>query len=457
MRLVCPKCHALYEVDDSAIPQVGRDVQCSNCGHTWFQTPSRGDTQPDETPSPDHPAEGGPASDATPDATPGAQPGAQTDAQTDAAADRPAMPGDTPSGAGQEADDSRPAPAAQAADDTGENTGENTGESADDLPGDALEALRRALADDEAERATDGDADANRGEGGSDRQEAGQTPPRARDSATAADKATDKAPDDTDSDTGAGAAASGATKGTSPGGAAAARVDPSVFEILKREAAREKALRARDAHSAEGGAEADPDMGDTRRPAPQSGTQQGGHETPLPPISGERDFARQADSFREKLTRTRQQAIEAGQNAQATQGPSAPAEPAPDATEPTPTPPDPDGTISPPEWPERVAPSTGPGPARDTDRHTDPGTAHGKGRAPAGKPRRNRLGFLTAILIFLILLGLYLFRVRLSDAFPGAAPWLDSYGAIVDRLRLVLATAAGALLAAVRGLLSNLL
>ena len=37
MRLICPNCDAEYEVDDSAIPQAGRDVQCSNCGHAWFQ------------------------------------------------------------------------------------------------------------------------------------------------------------------------------------------------------------------------------------------------------------------------------------------------------------------------------------------------------------------------------------------------------------------------------------
>ncbi|SMX45370.1 zinc-ribbon domain-containing protein [Actibacterium lipolyticum] len=37
MRLVCPNCDATYEVDDSVIPENGRDVQCSNCGHTWFQ------------------------------------------------------------------------------------------------------------------------------------------------------------------------------------------------------------------------------------------------------------------------------------------------------------------------------------------------------------------------------------------------------------------------------------
>lgn len=37
MRLTCPNCDAEYEVDDSVIPQNGRDVQCSSCGKTWFQ------------------------------------------------------------------------------------------------------------------------------------------------------------------------------------------------------------------------------------------------------------------------------------------------------------------------------------------------------------------------------------------------------------------------------------
>jgi len=38
MRLICPNCDAEYEVDDTAIPPGGRDVQCSACGHGWFQT-----------------------------------------------------------------------------------------------------------------------------------------------------------------------------------------------------------------------------------------------------------------------------------------------------------------------------------------------------------------------------------------------------------------------------------
>lgn len=46
MRLVCPNCSAQYEVDGSMIPDDGRDVQCSNCGHTWFELP--GPRQADE-------------------------------------------------------------------------------------------------------------------------------------------------------------------------------------------------------------------------------------------------------------------------------------------------------------------------------------------------------------------------------------------------------------------------
>ena len=38
MRLICPNCGAQYEVPEEVIPENGRDVQCSNCGDTWFQT-----------------------------------------------------------------------------------------------------------------------------------------------------------------------------------------------------------------------------------------------------------------------------------------------------------------------------------------------------------------------------------------------------------------------------------
>ncbi|WP_226782033.1 zinc-ribbon domain-containing protein [Oceaniglobus trochenteri] len=67
MRLICPNCAAEYEVDASMIPDEGRDVQCSSCGHTWFQRPDTaeddlaeemGVTLPDpafEEPEPDEP------------------------------------------------------------------------------------------------------------------------------------------------------------------------------------------------------------------------------------------------------------------------------------------------------------------------------------------------------------------------------------------------------------------
>jgi len=41
MRLVCPKCSTQYEVDDSAVPATGREVQCGSCSSTWFQAPAR--------------------------------------------------------------------------------------------------------------------------------------------------------------------------------------------------------------------------------------------------------------------------------------------------------------------------------------------------------------------------------------------------------------------------------
>ena len=39
MRVTCPNCGAVYEVPDGAIPESGRDVQCTSCGHGWFQRP----------------------------------------------------------------------------------------------------------------------------------------------------------------------------------------------------------------------------------------------------------------------------------------------------------------------------------------------------------------------------------------------------------------------------------
>lgn len=37
MRLTCPNCAAQYELPDTAIPEAGREVQCSACDKTWLQ------------------------------------------------------------------------------------------------------------------------------------------------------------------------------------------------------------------------------------------------------------------------------------------------------------------------------------------------------------------------------------------------------------------------------------
>lgn len=55
MRLICPNCGAQYEVADDAIPATGRDVQCSNCGHGWFQMPQQPETAARLDPGPEVP------------------------------------------------------------------------------------------------------------------------------------------------------------------------------------------------------------------------------------------------------------------------------------------------------------------------------------------------------------------------------------------------------------------
>jgi predicted Zn finger-like uncharacterized protein len=72
MRLICPNCDAQYEVDDAAIPPTGRDVQCSACGHAWFQMQT--DVRPDAL---------APADPTGPDASPAMWPDPDIDTQDD--------------------------------------------------------------------------------------------------------------------------------------------------------------------------------------------------------------------------------------------------------------------------------------------------------------------------------------------------------------------------------------
>ncbi|MFL4468635.1 zinc-ribbon domain-containing protein [Tateyamaria armeniaca] len=62
MRLICPNCDAQYEVVDDVIPTEGRDVQCSNCGQTWFQ--HHPDHMPEASEEVDEPADLGEPDDA---------------------------------------------------------------------------------------------------------------------------------------------------------------------------------------------------------------------------------------------------------------------------------------------------------------------------------------------------------------------------------------------------------
>lgn len=69
MRLICPNCGAQYEIDASLIPASGRDVQCSDCGHTWLETPGASLAREAE-PEPAAEARPEPIPDPTPRPTP---------------------------------------------------------------------------------------------------------------------------------------------------------------------------------------------------------------------------------------------------------------------------------------------------------------------------------------------------------------------------------------------------
>lgn len=90
MRLTCPNCGAQYDIPQEVIPDTGRDVQCSNCGDTWFQhhpdhAPDEGDDEfgddsagpvlpPDPEPAPAARPEPAPDPAPHPEAAPGPDP-----------------------------------------------------------------------------------------------------------------------------------------------------------------------------------------------------------------------------------------------------------------------------------------------------------------------------------------------------------------------------------------------
>lgn len=83
MRLICPNCDAQYEVDDSAIPESGRDVQCSNCGQTWFQDAAGKEEELAQGDAGQHGPESELAADSTPKPTPDSESQLKPDIEPD--------------------------------------------------------------------------------------------------------------------------------------------------------------------------------------------------------------------------------------------------------------------------------------------------------------------------------------------------------------------------------------
>lgn len=84
MRIVCPSCNAQYEIDVSLLPDGGREVQCSACGHIWFQSGAASATDttsaPEPSPSPAAPELNTPTDQTSPNtASPETDSASQTD------------------------------------------------------------------------------------------------------------------------------------------------------------------------------------------------------------------------------------------------------------------------------------------------------------------------------------------------------------------------------------------
>ena len=88
MRLVCPNCEAKYEVPEDAIPETGRDVQCANCGHAWYQMrPRAGVPDAVTAPAPVAP----PVAEVAPEPEPDIAPAAEMEAPVETVAEAPVV------------------------------------------------------------------------------------------------------------------------------------------------------------------------------------------------------------------------------------------------------------------------------------------------------------------------------------------------------------------------------
>ncbi len=200
MRLKCPNCGAQYEVPDAVIPDEGRDVQCSNCGNTWFQAhPDRPGTETPKT---------------TPASPPASEPAAPEPAAPEPADEEPAQEPPAPEPSAAEPVDQDPARAG-----SGDEAPPEDSADADDLS--------RADADSDRDDADqDAEPPANAGWDDGDADMAPETPP-----AGAGDD--DDGGDDQDDD-GIGRADDSHRR----------QLDPAISRILRTEAEYEARQRA---------------------------------------------------------------------------------------------------------------------------------------------------------------------------------------------------------------------
>ena len=46
MIITCPNCNKQFKIDNSLIPDEGRDLQCGSCNHVWFYKPKNESKEP---------------------------------------------------------------------------------------------------------------------------------------------------------------------------------------------------------------------------------------------------------------------------------------------------------------------------------------------------------------------------------------------------------------------------
>ena len=252
MRLVCPNCGAQYEVDDRVIPDSGRDVQCSSCGHAWYQMPANMDAAEESALA--EPEEVLGADDDTADMEPEFEPepepdvgsGDEPDGETDAGTPDEQATTEPDVAAAVPRDDAVPEPPTEVAE-------------PETAPDTAPEAAPEATSPEAEPEATAPEAEPEATSPG------GDTAPLA---VEAAQDDVDGVPEDEDTPLPAGAEGAGLPR---------RELDQNLRAILQEEVAREMAARAADTEPET--TDSQPDAGETEPPA-ETGIQPGAAQEP---------------------------------------------------------------------------------------------------------------------------------------------------------------------------------